>query len=196
MSDIHKLLGKLIDRDAYERGEIQRDCIHIAVVPLIAGDDRLSRGREFQLAYGTTNIALAADADYGHPIHGIVDPFLRISQNRWRIDEGEIFWGFLLPGTVTGMRHHWHHPAFDELPTAGPAETWLRSFAQRWNFDYNEMISTGLQGEDNICAMGRDLHGAGELGDDLELFWKHLSDLVDRQFDDAHKESVGWTCSC
>ena len=27
----------------------------------------------------------------------------------FEIKEGDIFWGLLLPNTVTGMRHHWFH---------------------------------------------------------------------------------------
>jgi hypothetical protein len=66
----------------------RRDAIHIAVAPMVA-TAALHPGQRLQ--------------------NGIVDPFLTAP-----VQPGERYWLFLFPGTVTGMRHVWSHPAFTE----------------------------------------------------------------------------------
>jgi uncharacterized protein (TIGR02996 family) len=94
-------LGKLI-----EGGDDRRDAIHIAVAPGTAAA-RLAPGQ---------HVGFARDGDtetFGPsptPI-GIVDPFLSRL-----VDPGERFWVFLYPGTITGLRHVWTHPAFEAAP--------------------------------------------------------------------------------
>lgn len=99
MSDV--TLGKLIDETA------QRDAIHIAIAPVIASQS-LMPGEHCGLIAGSDNTAGGAACT--RPI-GIVDPFLT-----QRIEAGERFYLFLYPQTVTGMRHHWSHPAFATAP--------------------------------------------------------------------------------
>jgi hypothetical protein len=87
-------LGHLADNTA------RRDAVHVAVAPVVAGEE-LSPGERVALgkygeAYGPTS----------KPI-GIVDPFL--TEN---VQRGQRFWLFLLPNTVTSLRHVWTHPAF------------------------------------------------------------------------------------
>ena len=124
MSDVK--LGKVIE------GEANRDCIHIAIIPLIAGEN-LFRGQQIRLKFGSSDIALCGE--YNDSI-GIVDPFLKGCVNK-----NQRFYGFLTPGTVTGMRHHWEHPLFDKtIPKLNEHEEWLREFCDKWNFDYNELL--------------------------------------------------------
>ena len=47
---------------------------------------------------------------YAVKVVGIVDPFVRHDQ----IEPGERFWVFVKPGTITGLRHSWTHPALPE----------------------------------------------------------------------------------
>jgi hypothetical protein len=182
-------------------GEASRDAIHIAVVPLIAGQE-LHAGETFRLAWGTDNTAIRAADEYGFDAIGIVDPYLGHGVDNWRdyrVLQGERFWGFLMPGTVTGMRHQWQHPAFDniQLP-ANEHERWLLSFCDRWNFDYDLLIDAGVGCEEDryIVANGVDLHSRAELGEDHDLFWHHLEALTGRQFDSQHREGLTWTCTC
>lgn len=85
-------LGSLCAHDA------RRDAIHIAVAPVVAGHD-IDPGDRVGLKNG--------QAVYAGTHVGIVDPFYRLT-----VKKGETFWLFLFPGTITGLRHIWSHPAF------------------------------------------------------------------------------------
>ncbi len=86
-------LGQLIDSTA------MRDAIHVAIVPVTAPCDLEPGTHVDSTGYPAGYVDLGAV--------GIVDPYLRRT-----VKKGERFWLCLYPGTVTGMRHHWTHPAF------------------------------------------------------------------------------------
>jgi hypothetical protein len=86
-------LGQLCGDDA------RRDAIHIAVAPLVAGVI-LEPGQHVGLFHDGT-------ASPMKPHIGVVDPFLKEP-----VPAGESFWVMLYPGTITGLRHVWTHPAF------------------------------------------------------------------------------------
>lgn len=89
-------VGKLITGQAF------RDAIHVAIAPVVAGE---------QLAPGTRVVLVNGVARDGAwiktPSIGIVDPFLERP-----VYVGEKFYIFLFPNTVTSLRHAWTHPAF------------------------------------------------------------------------------------
>ena len=90
-------LGRLI-----EDGERRRDAIHIAVAPVTAAM-RLAPGERVGLVKeGNLELAGPCERDIG-----IVDPFLTED-----VQPGQRFWLLLDPGTITGLRHIWTHPAF------------------------------------------------------------------------------------
>lgn len=197
MSDLN--LNELPGPDAV------RDAIHIAVIPLIAGEDLY--GGAVQLKVGTKNVALRAkDSYYGGESIGIVNPWHPASQGDYEnvVRKGEAFYCLLNPGSVTGMRHHFQHPVFDSEPVEmSDSESWLRQFAQEWNFDFDELIKVGVNVQKAtdrwqywITACGRDLHSAGELGEDCDLFWYHLERHTGKQVDKDKRELLGWSCSC
>lgn len=173
----------------------QRDAIHIAVAPLVAGEDWLTAGQEVGFIHGSTEVVRKKDRIYGMDVIGVVDPFLKEPARK-----GDRVWVFLLPNTITFLRHHWEHPAF--TPTRTPAnesESWLGRFADEWNFDYSEMIAAASDSSDwghYVVAHGRDLHSRGELGSDEPLFWHHLEIVTGKKFDEEHREKFGWSCSC
>lgn len=181
-------LGKLIV------GGANRDAVHIAVAPMMAGTD-LRIGQKIKLSYGTTDVAI--DGTYfEEQAIGIVDPFL----DQYYVREGEKFWCFLFPGSVTNMEHRWQHPAFIEKTVGSEAEAWLRAFSDRWGFYYDDLIEAGV-GKDSdwryVTAHGKDLHGASELEPgEYELFWKHLEDLTGETFSEEHRQGMGWSCTC
>ncbi len=192
MSDVN--LGESPSDDA------QRDAVHVAVVPLIAGEKYMCRGQRFRLAHDSTTVALCGEYNEGTlgAAIGIVNPF-----RKGGLKKGDRFWGFLFPGTVTGMRHEWKHPAFNDIPSPSdnPHEKWIRDFCDRWNFDYGQLIknATATGGDEfsrYVVARGKDLHYASELGGDYELFWQHLEQLLGKQYTPEHRSGLAWSCTC
>jgi hypothetical protein len=96
-------LGQLV-----EDGDRRRDAIHIAVAPVTA-TERLAPGQHVGLIE-EGNLELVGPC--GRPI-GVVDPFLA-----GPVEPGQRFWLFLYPGTITGLRHVWTHPAFTAAAAA------------------------------------------------------------------------------
>jgi hypothetical protein len=96
-------LGRLI-----EDGERRRDAVHIALAPVTAAD-RLAPGQHVGFVQAG-NVELVGPCDHNV---GIVDPFLAED-----VEPGQRFWLFLYPGTITGLRHVWTHPAFTAAAAA------------------------------------------------------------------------------
>lgn len=80
--------------------EDQRDAVHIAIVPVVAGE-KLFPGQDVGIIDGGLVGRCAK------PI-GIIDPFLKRSVQR-----NERCWLLLYPGSITSLRHDWTHHAFD-----------------------------------------------------------------------------------
>jgi hypothetical protein len=90
-----------------------RDAIHVAVLPVVAAE-AMDPGRKCGL------YADGSAGKYPARVLGVVDPFLDAA-----VKPGETFYLFLIPGTVTSLRHAWTHPhvpAEAVLPAAAPAE--------------------------------------------------------------------------
>lgn len=92
MNDLE--IGKIVSED---RG---RDAIHIAVAPAVATCS-LSPGQHVNVVDGEMAVPSGGGA------LGIVDPFLKMN-----VIEGQRFWVFLYPNTITSLRHDWVHPSF------------------------------------------------------------------------------------
>ena len=80
-------------------GDRRRDAIHVAVLPVKAGR-YLTPGMRVGVVGKDPIVAFTSL----EPI-GVVDQFLQDG-----VKEGEWFWLFLFPGTVTSLRHYWTHP--------------------------------------------------------------------------------------
>ena len=81
-----------------------RDAIHVAIAPCVAAED-LEPGQHVGLVDGESDVVGTQTAR----LVGIVDPFLTET-----VRKGQRFYLCLYPNTVTSLRHHWAHPAFDE----------------------------------------------------------------------------------
>jgi len=189
-------LGNVID------GRGDRDAVHVAIAPAEAGSI-LSAGMHVRLQDGKAYMASSDEfGNIGEDAVGIVDPFLRTE-----VLEGQMFYIALYPNTVTGMRHHWSAPGFeDEAPTPpenedpmkAESEKWLRDFADEADLSYGEVISAAedwigweefyVQNdrEDARDAMGR--HGA-------ETFWHHYQVVTGTEVPEE-KQQWFFSCSC
>ena len=91
-----------------EDGDRRRDAIHVAVAPVTAAE-WLAPGQHVGLIQ-QGNVELVGPCDRNL---GVVDPFLTRD-----VEPGQRFWLFLYPGTITGLRHVWTHPAFARAAAA------------------------------------------------------------------------------
>lgn len=106
------------------------------------------------------------------------------------------------------MRHEWQHPDFaNELPVneqahdktleKSQAEAWLRAFASKWCFNYDDMIARAKIEEGYVVAKGIDLHSASDLDPgDEDQFWRNIEILTGSTFDHDHRRNFAWSCSC
>ena len=185
-TDALDTLGMLIDDTA------KRDAIHLAVEPMIAGED-LHPGSRVIVRDGA-----AFYCGYEGGV-GIVDPFLPISGLR----KGRRFWLVLLPRTITSLRHVWEHPDFPTQPgVAEPApdrdasERWLRDFVARSDCPpYEVLIAKAIDNRDSWSSeylhfSGRDAHGEIE-----PEFWKHVEVVTGVKI--PHEQRAAYfSCSC
>ncbi len=153
MSEV--IIGKLIE------GNAARDAIHIAVAPVVAGEE-LEPGTH--VAFDETGTMVS----YRTNRIGIVDPFLK-----HLVAKGEKFYLFLYPRTVKNLRHEWDHPAFKHEPsTASLSMGWLQHFAELHQMTYNDMMAAVEKYVDGGCkeAVIEDEFRDWETP---EEFWKH-----------------------
>lgn len=83
----------------------ERDAIHLAVEPVIAGEF-LKVGQD--IGIGKDGKAYSIKSIIGKYL-GIVDPFLKSP-----VKVGEKFWLIVYPRQITSLRHVWSHPDFPE----------------------------------------------------------------------------------
>ena len=155
--DTLETIGKIHDRDEH------RDAIHIAVLPVEAGE-RLKPGEHVDVARG-----IATGTTAGNGV-GIVDPFLTD-----HVQKGERFWLLVYPRTIQSLRHVWTHPSFPDEPalplprmmSKERAETWLRVWCDTADAPpYEDLIATALRNDDpeRLC-FGTDC--SGEIPDEV-----------------------------
>ena len=165
----------------------QRDAIHVAIAPVIAGQN-LNPGEHVGFITPDGKVGCTESNNIG-----IIDPFLATG-----VREGGRCWLFLYPGTVTGMKHHWSHPAFTLESDRAVSEAWLREYSLMLNpYDeenpelaFQNLISGLRIGE--ICARGSDLHSFCEL-DSPELLKHHAERLLGISINWEH---FSFSCSC
>ncbi len=166
-----------------------RDAIHIAIAPVIAAH-KLTAGRNIGLdKNGKASIKVSK-------FIGIVDPFLLES-----INEGEQFWMFLYPNTITSLNHVWSHPSFDSQEVAKPvseaeeSKFWIAKYAENKcdGLDYQTLMDAAEDYEKHgeyLCQGGR-FEGMGV----SDEFWDHYEKVVGRKVEEKNRGSV-FTCSC
>lgn len=146
----HATLGQLIS----EGESPNRDALHVAVVPLTAAHKAYLRaGEPFKL--NTAGLAVSCHIDDSI---GVADPFLKES-----IRPGERFWGLLIPGSVSNLRHDFDHHAWPKVEVAptviekivekpeDPEITAVREYAQRHGITLSELCSTAGETLNDSC---------------------------------------------
>lgn len=83
-------------------GGESRDAVHVAIFPIVCGEEPLMPGERIKLKYYYCDIAVPATAD---DAMGIVDPLLKQG-----LKKGDESWMVLYPNTVKNLRHNWDHP--------------------------------------------------------------------------------------
>ena len=182
-------LGKLLI------GGEQRDATHVAIAPVIA-DENLNPGERVVLN-SPGRVAVCLD---GNPI-GIVDPFLTET-----VRKGERFYLWLMPKTVTGMRHAWSHPDFgdesDDLASLfedrskEESEKWLRDYCNDNYMDYSDLIKAIDNDQINDYGDGDTyltLYGSDASGTIPDELWEHAETVLDRPL---LQKAKYFTCSC
>jgi hypothetical protein len=180
----HVQLGQLIT------GEAHRDCIHIAVAPMVAqenlnpGDDVDAHG---VFATGSRERAV-----------GVVDPFLKST-----VKKGQQFYCLLYPGTITRLRHEWSHPAFKDegMPQVvekdrAAAIAWMAKWAKRHSHADDE-DSYGRITLARAIDFGHDM-SVGECEDardDIDQeWWDNWETITGERA--GEKRSGYFSCSC
>jgi hypothetical protein len=182
-------IGKLIE------GEQHRDAIHVAIVPVVAGEP----------LYAGLHVGLVEGKAFPSQFNrvGIVDPFLTDA-----VQKGDRFWLFLYPGSITSLRHVWTHPALpaeEGTPAAHPtfeksaSEKWMRAWATKhMGEDYYGEYGTPLSEDtayDNAIKAGDTTHlGPYEEARDHidDEWWKHWEAITGR----SGKPGSYFSCAC
>lgn len=186
MKPVQETIGTILTEN-YER-----DAIHIAMFPATA-DEMLWRGDYVALENKKDKVFKVLPTD--SRCIGLVDPFVNS-----RINPGQKFWVFLLPNTVTSLRHDWTHPAFtteartNTNPTCEESESWLRSFLDSSDCPgYDEVMRAindqdGSWNPDYLHFQNYDAHG--EIPPE---FWVHVENVLG--YAPKNKPSY-FSCSC
>lgn len=169
----------------YPKTNDDRDAVHIAIIPMIAGE-ALQPGDRVRKVDG--EIFKTDDA----PI-GIVDPFLS-----GEIRRGKRVWLCLFPNQVIGMRHHWKHAAF--IPKE-ESELWLRNFCNdNGSIDFatliGELNNDIFEDKQFSSDMDEDtwsFYGIDASGNIPEEFWLHAENYLGKTF---YYRPKYFSCSC
>ena len=195
--------------------EEKRDAIHLAVIPVEAGE-RLNPGEHLHLLDGKAYRATA----YSKDAIGIADPFIQGSYYGCS-EKGQRFWLVIYPRVITSLRHVWTHPSLPDEPgvsaPSGPtteqkahSEAWLRQFianADCPEFDTVVKAATGeyVEGIDGygraykiedygygpcLFFSGRDAHS--EIPPE---FWEHIEIYTGKKIPHGMR-AVSFACSC
>ncbi len=164
-TDALETLGTIID------DQQKRDAIHLAVEPVVVGDEDHTPG-----CHVTVRDGISYRIPSGHASAlGIIDPFLDRTAD---IKKGDRVWFVMYPRTVHSLRHVWTHPAFrDEVAVAldqataerrAEAERWIRAYLEEEGFDYGHIMRqvAAMITDDINSGSGSDFHPSGE-------FWAH-----------------------
>jgi len=174
-------VGKLLKAGA------KRDAIHVAIAPVVAAE----------VLVPGMHVGLNEDGEATckslEPI-GIVDPYLKS-----KVQEGQMFYLFLYPNTVTSLRHEWEHPSFDGKAVAADksiSRLFVEKTAAQCGYTYERLMSAceryaESDGSDYVMTGKDEGYKDADFGDE---FWQHFSALTGIK---APKwKGAPFSCSC
>ena len=193
-TDALATLGTIIDEHQ------KRDAIHLAVMPVIAGEEDLYPGDDIFIVRG-----LAYRGEKGTGL-GIVDPFLTKP-----VQKGERFWFIMRPRLIQSLRHVWSHPAFPDEPGVAPpaaeeVEARIAGAKSTILFIVEE-LGDGLTYREIMAAAEEWLrngdyltqHGSEDWRDRFpgyaEQFWEAYAIVKDAEIPEDKRQSF-FSCSC
>ena len=153
----------------------QRDAVHVAIFPVEA-KEQIYPGQR-----------VGADGCASTKPHvGIVDAFLTSV-----VYPGQRYYICLFPETVTGMRHHWEHPAFDR-PNVDIE--WLTKFARNLDLTYDELLAgvVNALNQGDTLIFGHDLPEC--VYNDRQEFWRHYNNVMGTDVDTD--DYLPFSCAC
>lgn len=141
----------------------ERDAVHVAIAPVIAAEP-LKPGTHVGFTDENRRVGKVRN-----PI-GIADPFLKSV-----IAEGQEFWLLLYPNTITGMRHHWEHPAFKdtEKDKVELAKLWLTDFADYLDMTYTQLMEALTNYVENGRGYTLGFDTPDRVYEDVDTMWTH-----------------------
>lgn len=169
--------------------EEKRDAIHLAVLPVEAGQNLL-RAERVYVYEGKAFRALPEGKSIG-----IVDPFL----NDDGVTKGQRFWLVIYPRVITSLRHVWTHPSIaDDAsastsndPTRDMAIAWLQRRAGSLGISYQEILDAGTDRDYPGC-FGNDIEGPREIEPE---FWRYI-EIVTGDVTPVSKRPDYFRCAC
>lgn len=187
--DTQTLMGKILD----PHKEYTRDAVHIALAPVIAGQDLIPGQRVGLDEQGRAGVIFGGDV-------GIVDPFLNDT-----VRKGQKFFIYLFPNTVTGMVHHWSHPAFSDerMPDAIDHVAYICHITRDELLEHaDEYVEDGGSDRFFHIHMGDNEYYNDVSGNDWTEFWKEyktlrgLTELPKHITDGDYGNRIPFSCAC
>lgn len=180
-----------------------RDAVHVAVIAVRAAT-ALSPGQRVGVERKPDGEYVARVGSGTTEAIGIVDPFLDAN-----LKEGERFWLYLYPRSITSLAHRWTHPAFADNAAntqySPPSEKlvseqWLKDFCAHADcpgfhavMGKAEHIADGGSGsnwdDEYMHFDGMDAHG-----EIPEEFWRHVEIVLGRPI--IGTKATYFSCSC
>jgi hypothetical protein len=177
MSDKRKVSTDALETlgTIFEHGE--RDAIHLAVEPVIAGE-KIRPGENIGIRAGK---AYAKSALVDKHL-GIADPFLKE-----QIQPGQKFWLVVYPRQITSLRDVWSHPDFEEATPrvydSSESIEWLENFARSEGLEYGTLMN---HAEDGWMPSSDGISVPDE-------FWTHYENVTGHSVSNRHSY---FSCAC
>ena len=186
-------------------GPAQRDAIHIAIAPVVAGEKLVPGAHVGFIKDGNTELVGVRTKE----TIGVVDPFYK-----GMISVGQRFYMFLYPQTITSLKHQWTHPAFkDEIPQyvkpkraadVEASEKWLKNWLSNNDAPSYELVMKVVGGptdgslEDDYYGGSIDSeyfnsYGQDAYGEIPDEFWDHIAVVTGKEPEYRPKR---FSCSC